>query len=348
MKAPPILELTDDEKFVDINGNVLDIEVRGTKDMNNIYFKVVDVANKFGLGDVTTILTNNDSSFMKETHYKLFKIPQLVEPGSTSIKKGQKALFLTFKGLTKLLYVSHSKNAEHFQDWANKILFIHQLGTKEEKINLFSSTLGISAPVIKEILNTDANTLPCIYLFTLGYVKDLRESMNISMDYKDVSIVCKYGFTKDLKRRTCEHINTYNKIPNSNLKLKYYSYIDPLYISTAETDIRTFMEAFKTQVSFENQEELVIIPKELSKLVEKQYQQISKSYMGHISELINRIKELEDQNEKQMLKHQLETQQLIHQLETQQLIHQNQKEKYENQLLKKELEIMKLQIQLVK
>jgi hypothetical protein len=74
MIAHDILELEDEDKFKDVNGNILDIEVRGTRDMNNIYFKVKDVSEKFGLGDVTTTLTVSDSSFERNMHYKLFKI----------------------------------------------------------------------------------------------------------------------------------------------------------------------------------------------------------------------------------------------------------------------------------
>ena len=49
-----------------------------------------------------------------------------------------------------------------------------------------------------------------------------------------------------------------------------------------------------------------------------------------ISELITRIKELEDKYEKQLLKHEIEMQQ----------------EKHKNELLNKDLEIMKLQLEI--
>jgi len=75
----------------------------------------------------------------------------------------------------------------------------------------------------------------------------------------------------------------------------------------------------------------------MTTLVQKQYEQIGKNYMGHISELITKIKDLEDKYEKQELNHKLELLSVNHKLELQ-------KEKYENELMKKELAIMKLQL----
>jgi hypothetical protein len=71
--------------------------------------------------------------------------------------------------------------------------------------------LGVSAKIIKSVYNTISDQIPCVYLFTLGYVKDLRESMQLGDVYDD-DIVAKYGFTKDLTRRIGEHIKKYGKI----------------------------------------------------------------------------------------------------------------------------------------
>ena len=180
----------------------------------------------------------------------------------------------------------------------------------------------------------NANTLPCIYLFTLGYVKDLRESMKINNNIDDNNIICKFGLTKDLKRRTAEHEKTYSSIKGCNLYLKYYSYIDPLHLYSAESDIKKFMDTLKLNILYENKEELVTISKDMLKTVEKQYSQISKSYIGHISELLVTIKDLENNIEKQMLNYEKKIQELEYQ---NQIIKIN----CENLLLKKELELSK-------
>jgi hypothetical protein len=164
--------------------------------------------------------------------------------------------------------------------------------------------------------------------------------MKIDNKHLDDSVVAKYGFTKDLSRRTSEHITKYNKIGNVNLKCKYYSYIDPQYISKAETDIKDFMSIFNTKFNFDKEDELVIIPKELMKMVDRQYELIGKSYMGHISELITKIKDLNHQLEILNINHQIELSKSNHQIEML-------KGMNENILLKKDLEIMKLKMQLL-
>jgi hypothetical protein len=219
---------------------------------------------------------------------------------------------------------------------------------------------------IIEDLKVSRNMLPCIYLFTLNTVRELRTSMNIDKIYPDDAIVAKYGFTKDLSKRTSEDINKYSKIKNVNLKLKNCSYIDPQYILDAEIDITNFMVGLKIKLDFENEDKLVIISTELIKIIERQYQIIGQNYIGHISEIIIKIKELEDNNNKQLLKHELELLNSKHELESlnskYKLELQNSKHKlellnskynlelqnsnYENILLNKDLEIMKLQMQL--
>ena len=57
-EAPPILELTNEEKFKDINGKIIEIEVRGERKCNNCYFKVRDVINKFEMPNLQTTLNH--------------------------------------------------------------------------------------------------------------------------------------------------------------------------------------------------------------------------------------------------------------------------------------------------
>jgi len=338
-KAPEIIELKEHEKFRDDEGNIIEIETRGEREHDKIYFRVKDVSKGFGMERLRDTLIDENTKYVKNKHYIFFncKIPQEMVK-KTSIKK---ELFLTYEGILRVLFVSESGKTSRFIKWATKTLFTVQLGTQEQKINLFSSTLGIHSSAVKEFFNADASTLPCIYLFSLGYVKNLKESMKLDSSLEDDSIICKYGLTKDLKRRTTEHEKSYGSIKGSELYLKHYSYIDPVFLYTAETDLKSFMGALKLNCIYENKEELVVIPNNLSKIIEKQYMQLSKSYIGHVSELSSRIKELEDKNEKQELQHQNEL--LKSQKEIQELKHKHEilTKEYEYNLLKKELELMK-------
>jgi hypothetical protein len=49
LEAPKILLLDDSEKFKDSDGNIIEIETRGTKDKKNMYFKSKDISVGFGM-----------------------------------------------------------------------------------------------------------------------------------------------------------------------------------------------------------------------------------------------------------------------------------------------------------
>jgi hypothetical protein len=230
--------------------------------------------------------------------------------------------------------------------WATETLFTLQMGTQIQKEELIGSILGTSAKVIKEVFSRDANKLPCVYLFILGTVKNLRESMNIDASCDDNSLVCKYGFTCDLGRRTSEHISTLGKIKGVDLKLKYYSYIDPQYISKAENDIKCCVDALNINLPYEKQEELIVVSKEHHKLIENQYELIGKKYMGHISEIISLNKDLRHEMEKQemMYKYEMEKQELKYKLEFQNIEMKLMQQKCENELLNKDIELSHKQV----
>jgi hypothetical protein len=306
---------------------------------NKIFFKVKDVAISFNIDRLQDIILMENTNYNINTHYKYFaceKLNDLVKNTTKEVVK--KDLFLTYEGILRVLFITRNGKTSKFIKWATETLFAIQLGTKEQKQKIVSDILGVGAKVVKEVFNCDTNTLPCVYLFTLGYVKDLRESMNIEVKYEDNFIVAKYGRTDNLSRRTKEHLSHYKKIKNSDLKLKHYCYIDPQYISSAENDIKNFIECLGLKFNYNSEEEIIIIPNDVKylKLISEKFDHIGKKYSGHITELIMKIKDLEGFIEKQELKHNFEKDKLLSDLVLQ-------KEKYEHELLKKDYKLLKYQ-----
>jgi hypothetical protein len=183
------------------------------------------------------------------------------------------------------------------------------MGTDEQKIELFSKSLGFDPRVISEVLNRNAITLPCIYIVSLGKVKDLRMSMNIAERFHDDGIVCKYGRSDDFKRRLSEHVSRYNKgIPNAYVRVLRYAHIDPINTSNAESELGQLMKIVNSKIQYKDETELVVISHEQQDFVFKQFTQLAKAYMGHTTELNARIQELENQNKQQLLEHTIELQ----------------------------------------
>lgn len=338
--APNIITLSNNEKFQGPNGVPLEIETRGERTNDKIYFLVRDVMKAFGIQRLYNVLIDQmKDGYQENIHYKYFICKRYTNAVDSSNKTLiRRELFLTYKGVLRVLFTSRGTNAERFVDWATKSLFTLQMGTRVQKESLVANALGVTAKVIKEVFNTDANQFPCVYLFSLGLVKDLRSSMNISSQHSDESVVCKYGFTKDLTRRTGEHLSSYKKIKGVELRLKHHVYIDPQYVSSAENKISNYMKALQLGFEYADEKELVVISPSLTDLVSEQYQQIGRSYMGHITEFVSKVKDLEQRIELQELRHEKEKVQ-----SEKELVQKN----MECELLKKELEIAQLKYRLV-
>jgi hypothetical protein len=302
-EAPELLDLDDNEKFKDEENNIINIETRGTRSCDGVYFKVKDVSVNFEMPSLYSVLIDERKAYLINRDYKYFlcKTIASVEKKENKNNKVSKELFLTYRGILRVLFVSKSGKVDRFIKWATDTLFTVQMGTKDQKYNLTSKVLGVTANVVREVFRASATTLPCVYLFTLGDVKNLRESMNIDDKYSDNMIVCRYGHTDDLSRRIYEHNKTFGRLEGTDFKLKYYSYVDPQYNSSAETDIKDYFETLNVLFAYENNAELVIIDPKLFKKIEKQYKQISNEYAGHVKDLIKHIEHLKTEIKISML-----------------------------------------------
>jgi hypothetical protein len=304
--VPPVLHLNDNEKFRDVDGCILEIMTCGERHEDRIYFDMTDVSKAFEMPNLRLSLIHKNGAYTRDVDYKVFRKQGVVNYYTTNEKSNEKSnentnkrTFLTLAGLIRVLHVSRNKNAFHYCKWVNHIVYTHQFGTQDQKEELVASVLGVSAKIIKTVYNAVSDQIPCVYLFTLGYVKDLRSSMQLSDVYDDDDVVAKYGFTKDLTRRTGEHVKKYGKIANSTLRLKHHTFVDPLYLSNAETDIKSFVAALEIKLDYENEDEMVVIPQRKEKYVTQQYTLIGNKYVGHNSVLTTRIKFLESELEKE-------------------------------------------------
>ena len=115
--------------------------------------------------------------------------------------------------------------------------------------------------------------------------------MEISDDYQDDMVMCKYGKTDDLDRRTKEHMKTYGSIKGCQLILQYHSYIDKKYTQKAETYIGNQLT---NNVEYMNHTELVALDKKtLTKKVKDHFKVMQVTYAGNIEQLYYNINELE-------------------------------------------------------
>jgi len=131
----------------------------------------------------------------------------------------------------------------------------------------------------------------------------LRATFDIGDEYDDESIICKGGETDDLARRLNDHHKTYGKMPGVNLCLKWYNYIDPQYTSKAENDLLHIFGKMGYRFDHPKYKELLIFSHTDSKIVTKQFDHVSKQYIGHITEIAGKLKEMENQLKMSEIKH---------------------------------------------
>lgn len=281
-EAPPILQLTDDEKFKDKDNNIIDIEVRGERNHKNCYFKVKDISQGFDMPNLQNVIGQNDT-YEKYIDYKVF----ICSSNNRTINCTNKTLtFLTYEGMIKLLYISKNKNARYFRNWATEKLFTIQMGTKEAKEELSGSLIGVNAETIRNVFRTNTDKTPCIYLFSIGKASELLKG-----EYNPDEIVCKFGFTNDLPRRTDEHSLYFKKEFNTEIELLCWSIIDKTHLSEAETQVKEYFE--DSLIQYKKATELIVITKKQLSQVRKYYALLQNKYIGTYAELYNQIKELE-------------------------------------------------------
>lgn len=332
LNAPEIIELSNDEKFKDAMGNVIEIETRGTRDSKGINFKLKDAEKGFGINKLQTVLTNKGSSYTENIDYKYFNCRVAMENGKIRIKKH---MYLTYCGILKVLFTAKSGKTEGFIEWATDTLFTVQMGTKDQKETLAEGILGIPANTLKNVLSASTADVPCIYRFALGKCKDLRKIMNLSPDIPDEFTIIKYGRTNDLSERTSDHIKTYGAIKGVKLERMNYAYIDPKYLSKAEVEIKEFFVDIETQIKYKTHVELVAVNPKHEKQIARQFKFITDQYAGCVKKLMDRIESMKIEIETEKLKN--ENTERICKLEL-----EKKDEQHKNELLTKELEYMKI------
>ena len=341
-EAPPIFELTDEEKFKDVNGNVLEIETRGERYEDKIYFSVKDVSVAFNMPNLKQSLLKKDRGYERNVDFKLLNLKGSVDNVYREKTTNKKRLYLTYTGLIRMLFVSRNANANVFTTWATTKLFTIQMGTTEQKEELGANLLKISLKQFKEMFKAYTSKFPCIYLLELGTVGSLRELFTISLDIPDDVIVYKYGFTDDIVRRFTEHTRDYGKLKGVNVYLSQFTLIDVKNISEAENDIRQFFNDFGKALPVEGKNELVILNTRELKQVRGKYDVLRSYYAGSTDGLQKIIEELKLEIFKKNTEHYSEIFKRDMEYKINNEIHQNEVLKkdmeHQKEVLKKDME----------
>ncbi|KAJ3158768.1 hypothetical protein HDU86_002448 [Geranomyces michiganensis] len=194
--APALLQLEENEKLRDDAGNVVNIETRGERHHQKMFFWSRDIRAVTGVRLHDTV-TRSGSAFARgfDGDY-VFLSRQSATSAERAYRpaKGRRSLFLTYKGLVRVLHMSQSPIAKKFRDWAAQILQVAQCGTEEQRVEQAAALIGVGIDDLSHALKSFSSSPSCIYLLRLGTVATLRKPLGITATgVRDDDVVVKWG-----------------------------------------------------------------------------------------------------------------------------------------------------------
>lgn len=163
---PALVELRDDEKFKDDQGNIYEVEVRGEKSEESIRFKGKDVENLFEMENLIRDITHN---YIENEDYKIYSFDQdRFQRGLDRTGGNPTITYLTYEGLLKIIYSSKVGIAHQFRKWATHIIYTAHLGTPQEKVDLGVKLISANAQLVKNVIDTCVTNMSCVYFFIVG------------------------------------------------------------------------------------------------------------------------------------------------------------------------------------
>jgi len=282
--APPILDLTESEKFKDHNGAILEIEVRGKRDEDECFFRVKDVAACFNDIRLKDHILEKTTGYSPQDHFLFFYRPQNL--GTIGGEQKDKELFLTYLGMLRYLFVSRNPSAKVFQRWASKILFAMQMGTIEQKQSVGEQLFGVSPELVSKFFGTCCvRDIPMAYLLKLT---ESLESMTVPYGKQKEWLVVKVGQHGKEERKTGVvgrlqgHQQEFKEFKDT-MEYMHFVFVDPMYVSDVETRIKEYFSEFKME--YGNKTEVYLVHKSKLEDVKKFFRQLSIEYSGNYADI---------------------------------------------------------------
>jgi prophage antirepressor-like protein len=298
---PELLHLDDEEMFKNEDDIPMEIETRGVKTQEGIFFKASDIGKAFDYDNVSLTVLNVGGNYKYETDFKYFK--SLDDPAishdAINYCVVRKELYLTYDGVLKLLFCSRGNKAIPFRKWASKVLFTLHLGSQENKDVLAAEALNVDVSVVTQLFRKSCRAIPCVYLFEVGTVGEMRPHFNLDGFENDHEKVYKYGRTDDMARRAGEHQKTYGRLKGNTFGLSVFSYIDEKHASKAETKLKHYFDNMNVNVVDQRYNELVVMDKKKLLTMKELYNDIYIHFSGNNKDLVQQMQEMQ-------LNHQIE------------------------------------------
>jgi len=162
-------------------------------------------------------------------------------------------IFVSCTDIQRILYEYNHESADEFLYWSIK-------------------NIRTVRPVISA-------QKPCIYLFSIGTVHNLKTKFEIEDYYDDDDHVYKWGITDDLEKTTEEYNIIFGRDYEYNLELVLYKNIEPEFISEATAALKSSILNGIFSFDYYEHAKLAIVPNDKMKFVRERFNDISKKYL---------------------------------------------------------------------
>ncbi len=325
-----IIELTEEEKFKDIEDNVVEIEVRGDRTQDGILFNANDIGDYLGMEHIKIILRDERYGYEKNMHW--IKLYQYLNKITTSLQTSEslvcnvnnitkssqrgynplcnvnekpiwKQMYLTLNGLLKVIFSSKSANENIIQlrNWVIRLVFTHQFGSIEDRGNLAIELTNYKC---------NLNDIPGIYCIRIGKVKDLRDLMNISEELYpakefDSAYVIKFGRAEDIMSRFAQHCARTGYGRYGKISLDWFVMMPKSFLSKAENNLAQFFKSsgmiFEYNDGSKDHNELIIVkPGEERKQLKNKYKELIGAFPNTINDLSKQMTTMQSEFEQKL------------------------------------------------
>lgn len=319
--APPLIEenlcLFKDKKGVEYK-----VEIRGVREKDKIYFKCKDLENVFEMNSLCHDILREISAYVVNTDYLLFRKMHQI----TNQQSKESMLYLTFSGLMKVVRNSRTGRAKEFAEWLDEIVFAAIAGSEEQRVEAAATVMNTSIEEFKKMISKHASKIACIYV--------LKTNMKVGND-----TIYKFGFSEDLDRRMKEHESKLGDV-----QLESFIIMSNEHKSKAEAEFKDNMSAFNKKldkVGFESATELLFLNTDTKKCMKTCMANLSAKYSEDnnlmIAELNNKIVDMKNNYEKEIMKLEYENKLLTDKVE-----HQLEIIKIKDEALTDKVEIIKM------
>ena len=131
-----IIELDLNEKLKDKYGKVINIELRGNRTHDNLYFKVLDIANAFEIKNLNKLILLDKYKFVDGIDY------------INIINNNKKNLFLSYYSLLQLLFELNPLFAKQIIKWFSEKI------VNENSFKIYNDKNNKEKHEVQQIINT--------------------------------------------------------------------------------------------------------------------------------------------------------------------------------------------------